>query len=61
MVMVVRPPRRILLIGRAVLELVVNANPLDDEDLLLDFDVALGVRDQVSLIRRDPARLQRAT
>jgi hypothetical protein len=40
---------------------VANANPLDDEDLVLDVDLALGLRRQPPLARVDPARLQRAT
>jgi hypothetical protein len=54
------PHRRFLLVGRASLELIADANPLEHEDLVFDLDLALSVREQMSLVRLDPARLQRA-
>lgn len=40
----VRAPRGILFVRRTVLELVTDADPLDDEHLVLDFDLTLGIR-----------------
>lgn len=52
---------RVSLFRRAALQRVTDANPLDDEHAILDFDVPLGIRRQVALPRFDPTRLQRAT
>jgi hypothetical protein len=44
MMVLVRAPRGILFVWRTVLELVPHADSLDDEHLLLDFDLTLGIR-----------------
>jgi hypothetical protein len=57
----VRPLRGLALVVRAAGQRVANANPFDDEDLVLEVDLAFGFRRELPLARIDPARLQRAT
>lgn len=45
---------------RTAFERIADPDPLDDQDLVDNFDVALGVTDETSLRGVDPARLQRA-
>jgi hypothetical protein len=52
---------RLALIVLTALENVADADPLDDQDLVLDEDITLRLRAQPSPARVDPARLQRAT
>ena len=52
---------RLALIVLTALENVADADPLDDQDLVLDVDITLRLRAQPSPARVDPARLQRAT
>lgn len=40
----VRAPRGVLFVWRTILELITDADPLDDEYLLLDFDFTFGIR-----------------
>lgn len=60
-VMLVSSLRSLALLRRAAFQRVTDSNPLDDEHAILDFDVPLGFRGQVSLTGVDLARLQRAT
>ena len=59
--MVVRPRRGLLFVRGAALQLITHADALDDQDAVFDLDIAFGLRHEPALIRRDPARLQRAT
>jgi hypothetical protein len=59
--MLVCPPRGILLIGRAAPKPVLNPNPFDHQHAVLQLDVALDRRLQSALAGLDPARLQRAS
>ena len=49
------------LVFRAALQRVADADLLDDQDLVLEIDLAFGFRRQPSPTRVDPTRLQRAT
>lgn len=49
------------LVLRAPLEPVIDSDPLDDQDLVLELDVPLRLRRQPSLRSIDTTRLQRAT
>ena len=55
-----RPLRSLAFVLWAVAQRVRDPDLLDDEDLLLQVDLAFGLRGQTSLARVDPARLQRA-
>jgi hypothetical protein len=57
----VRALRRLALVLGAAGQRVAHANPLDDEHLLVEVDLAFGFRRKPALARVDPARLQRAT
>jgi hypothetical protein len=49
------------LVVRHAAQRVVNFDALDDQDLVLDIDLAFGLGGQFAAARVDPARLQRAT
>jgi hypothetical protein len=49
------------LVVRHAAQRVVNLDPLDDQDLVLEVDLAFGLGGQLAAARVDPARLQRAT
>jgi len=53
--------RGLSLVLRATRQRVADADPLDDEHLVLEVDLAFGLGRQPSPARVDPARLQRAT
>ena len=55
-----RPLRCFAFVLWAVPQRVCDPDLLDDEDLLLQVDLAFGLRGQTSLARVNPARLQRA-
>lgn len=55
-----RPFRCLALVVGAVAQRVCDPDPLDDEDLFLHIDLALGLCGQSPLARIDAARLQRA-
>jgi hypothetical protein len=55
------PLGRFSLVLRATFERVADPDPPDEEDLLVQLDVALSLGRQPSLRSVDPARLQRAT
>lgn len=57
----VRPLGSFSLVRRAALERVEDPDLPQHEDLLLDEDIALRLRAQVSVSGVDPTRLQRAT
>ena len=52
---------RLALVLRTSGQRVSHSDSLDDEDLVFDVDLALGLGAQASFTRIDPARLQRAT
>ena len=56
-----RTLRGLSFVLRAARQLVADVNPLDDEHLVLDLDLAFRLRRQPPPARIDPARLQRAT
>ena len=56
----VRAFGRLTLVLRTAAQCVVDADPLDDEHLVHEVDLALGLGGQPALARVDPARLQRA-
>jgi len=59
--MLMRALRSLPLFRRAACQRVLDPDPLDDEHPVLDLDIALGLRCQVTLPSFDPTRLQRAT
>jgi hypothetical protein len=56
-----RSLRRFALVVGAARERVPDADPLDDENFVLEVDLAFGFRRELPLACVDPARLQRAT
>jgi hypothetical protein len=57
----VRALSGLALVVRTILECVVDAYRLDDQDFVLQVDVTLSIGGQPPLARIDPARLQRAS
>jgi len=55
-----RPLRRLTLVVGTAAERVAHADPLDDEDFVLEVNLAVGFRGQLAFGGVDPARLQRA-